>query len=683
MAKSHPMTLKPSARLQRYLGRDLIADPNLAIIEFVKNSYDAGAETVVVDFKLMESPDSIRISDDGIGMDEAAFRSNWLRPGYSEKSTDFKGSPTTSTANASAAQRASARAPSGEKGLGRLAAGRLGDVMEVWTRVKPTDRWLHVKFDWATFDDMTRSMDEVPIPFDFNTAPTDPEFEVGTVVLITKLRQRWTGRVAGRPTPGRSRTRLGRLKQDLEFLMRPQSAKTPGIRIDLRSDTYIEKSDVGIISPKMQQTTADYVFRFEIKQDRSKRPVVHRTLERLPAKATELGLPKAQKWPALVVTDQVARDEHRPATLVCGPISGEFRYTPPPRAKRAKEVDPVAAGVLLYRDGVMVEPYGLDEDDWLGVEARKASRQGHAAIAPATFSGQVVISRNENPNLQDMSNRLGLLEGEATEDLINNVRAEFAFFEELVYEEVVRPGWKPKAEKVAESARAAEGLATVKLRATAHSIGQPLQAMGIEVLNLERIARRPDMPKDAADEIRGVSERLESLITRMGVVVKRAVDAPDPTFAETDVRQLIEEAVAEMSPFAIERGISLTVDKLPAVTAIIPKDLIFEALRELLTNAIEAERPNGAAGTVHISMDSKAARGIDVRVVDDGIGIAGYMPGRPLSEVHSTKGRPAEGLVSLESAVRASRGRATVEKTGGSGTTFLVTLPRGTQAVGE
>lgn len=680
------MTLQPSARLQRYLGRELIADPNLAIIEFVKNSYDAGAETVVVDFRLAEQPCSIRISDNGIGMDEAAFRSNWLRPGYSEKSTDFTGKSTTSTVNASAAQRAAAREPSGEKGLGRLAASRLGDVMDVWTRATASDPWLHVKFDWAAFDDMTLAMDEVPIPFDFTVEPDEPEFDVGTIVLVTHLRQRWTGRVAGRPTAGRSRTRLGRLKQDLEFLMQPRSAKSPDIQIDLRSDSYIEASDVGIVSPTMQQTTADYIFRFEIKLGRSKRPVIHRTLERLPEKAKELGLPTVQRWSALVVTDQISRDEHRPATLASGPIAGEFRYTPPPRAKRAKEIDAVAAGVLLYRDGVLVEPYGLDDDDWVGVEARKASRQGHAAIAPATFSGQVFISRHDNPSLQDMSNRLGLLEGDAADDLINNVRAEFAFFEELVYEEVVRPGWKPKAEQAAESARAAERLATIKLRATAHSIGQPLSAMGIEVLNLERIARRSDIPNDAAEEIRAVSERLESYITRMGVVVKRAVDAPDPTFAETNVRELIEQVVAEMTPIAEEREISLTTGLLVDVIAIIPRDLVFEALRELIANAIEADRSNNADGTIRLTIDrtvGRASEGIEVRIADDGVGIEGYVHGRPLSEVQSTKGRPAEGLVSMESAVRASRGRVMVETTGGAGTTFLVLLPRGTQAVPE
>ena len=65
--------LCPSARLQRFLGRELIADPNLAVIEFVKNAYDAGASRVLIDFRLGGATRQLIVSDDGIGMDVQAF----------------------------------------------------------------------------------------------------------------------------------------------------------------------------------------------------------------------------------------------------------------------------------------------------------------------------------------------------------------------------------------------------------------------------------------------------------------------------------------------------------------------------------------------------------------------------------------------------------------------------------
>src|SRR5258708_5656190 len=131
---SEPMVLRPSARMQRYLGQDLIADPNLAVIEFVKNAYDAGARIVFVEFSLREgSPKRLRISDNGTGMDEEAFCANWLRPGFSEKSPDYHGPSLAASKNAPAFRLSTQREQAGEKGLGRLSAGRLGERMDIWT----------------------------------------------------------------------------------------------------------------------------------------------------------------------------------------------------------------------------------------------------------------------------------------------------------------------------------------------------------------------------------------------------------------------------------------------------------------------------------------------------------------------------------------------------------------------
>jgi DNA mismatch repair ATPase MutL len=54
--RTETLFFDPSARLQRCLGKELIADPNLTIAEFVKNSYDAGATEVYVEFKLGGHP---------------------------------------------------------------------------------------------------------------------------------------------------------------------------------------------------------------------------------------------------------------------------------------------------------------------------------------------------------------------------------------------------------------------------------------------------------------------------------------------------------------------------------------------------------------------------------------------------------------------------------------------------
>ena len=71
----------PSARLQHYLGNQLIADPNLAIIEFVKNAYDAGASHLYLDFTILDTDrTALVIADDGTGMDEHSFEAKLDAP---------------------------------------------------------------------------------------------------------------------------------------------------------------------------------------------------------------------------------------------------------------------------------------------------------------------------------------------------------------------------------------------------------------------------------------------------------------------------------------------------------------------------------------------------------------------------------------------------------------------------
>ncbi|MEU7779331.1 ATP-binding protein [Micromonospora parva] len=673
------MFFEPSARLQRYLGRELISDPNLAVIEFVKNSYDAGAANVVVDFRLREKPTSLLISDDGVGMDEEAFRSNWLRPGFSEKSMDYHGPALFARGNESAVKRLSRREPAGEKGLGRLAAGRLGGRMEVWTRPTPTDSWMHVVFDWARYDDMTKRITDVDIPYDFTTAPPVEEFGSGTVVQVSNLRQPWTGRVPGRAVRGRARTRLGRLKQDLQFLVRPLEPEYRRFEVDLRSDAFTDPDDVGIIVAGEGQSTADYIYRFSLDVDEADYVVIKRSIKRSVAIADELDLPREQELPEVTVNHTAAKREGRPEELRCGPFSGTFIYTPPPAARRASKVDGFASGVLLYRDGVLVEPYGLPGDDWVGVEARKASRQGHAAIQPATFSGHVMISRRENRELEDMSNRLGLLENEASDDFFEHVRAEFAFFEAIIYEEILRPRWRTPAAKATVQARHAAELAAVRLRATAHSAGQPLQALAFDVIRLEDIASRSDLPQDVKDDLAHINRRIGTHLDKLGSIIARFTGESVPEFRDTAVQALIDAAYREKAPLAEAEGVALCVKPRVSVedlSVLVPAELIVDAVEELLANAIEAPRPEGVSAEVELVISAEEPNVVRISIIDNGTGIEGKGDDSSILGVPSTKARPAEGLPLVENAVKVSQGSVRILQTGPSGTTIAIDLPR-------
>ena len=89
---------KTNILLKNIIGKDLITDDNLAVLELVKNSFDAGSPKVSIIYKNivsnddnvhLEKPSShtsqLIIKDEGVGMDENDLINKWLNIAYSEK----------------------------------------------------------------------------------------------------------------------------------------------------------------------------------------------------------------------------------------------------------------------------------------------------------------------------------------------------------------------------------------------------------------------------------------------------------------------------------------------------------------------------------------------------------------------------------------------------------------------
>lgn len=669
-------SLVPSARLQRFLGRELIADPNLAVIEFVKNAYDAGASRVVVEFRLGVDLRQLVVTDDGIGMDLDSFRDNWMRPGFSEKSPEAPAGSRPRPRRTPADKRRASRQQLGEKGLGRLASGRLGEVLEVYTRRSRSDDWLHVTFDWRRFDDMSKAMSDVPIPYDADPPPFDLQFETGTVVVISGLRLRWEGRVPGRPVPGRSRTRLGRLKQDLTWLLRPLDEEDVEFEVEIRSDRFDSTHDLGVVTPTTAQRDTDYRYEFEVETDAHDRVIVKRRLRRSPELAKALGEQRSQSFKPVKLDPEVARRLNRPETLTCGQISGVFLYTPPPKGQRAVAEAAVGHGVLLYRDGALVEPYGLDGNDWVGVEARKAQRQGHALIQPNTLSGEIHISRELNPDLVDMANRQGLLDNDASSEFVAHVQAEFREFETLIEPELERRHYKSKPEQAAESAEQRLALARVRMRAVSHSLRQPLLGLTGEMKILEQLARRSDLPDEVRRQLARVSEAALEYVRRAEVQLARLAELKVPEYANVTPNDLLTEAVSEADDTLKDHGVELTVRTESDRELVLPKALVVDALAELLKNAAEAPRPPRRAPTVTLAVTDHGSRDIAIEVSDNGTGMEGVDAHTPLSDVLlATKARPSGGLMMVEDSLTIIRGSVALTSNSEGGATILVVLP--------
>src|SRR5258707_1195286 len=112
--------LRFSTDILSRLGEELNPNADQGIMELVRNSYDADAVQCCVELiGTDEAGGVVRVTDDGLGMSREALRDGWLVLGKSGKET------------LRVTERK--RRVIGNKGLGRLAALRLGQTTNVMT----------------------------------------------------------------------------------------------------------------------------------------------------------------------------------------------------------------------------------------------------------------------------------------------------------------------------------------------------------------------------------------------------------------------------------------------------------------------------------------------------------------------------------------------------------------------
>lgn len=139
--------LDVDAQVVRQLGEELITDAEQALLELVKNSYDADASwcNVIIDSKFSSKDNSfeeigkIVVQDDGLGMSYEDIQRGWLTISLSPKrEMKLKGKTT----------KKYDRTPLGDKGLGRLGTMKLGNRLEIFTHHNIKDKGYRVTFQW-------------------------------------------------------------------------------------------------------------------------------------------------------------------------------------------------------------------------------------------------------------------------------------------------------------------------------------------------------------------------------------------------------------------------------------------------------------------------------------------------------------------------------------------------------
>ena len=172
---------KITPRIIAHLGEDLIKNESIAVLELVKNSYDAYASMCdVLKEKKNGKINSIQITDNGCGMNVDVIKDVWLVIGTDNKKKILN-------------QERVKRYPLGEKGIGRLGVHKLGRKITLISKTQ-NDSEVVLDIDWRKLE-TANSIDSFPIEINQNLFPKYfDEGETGTKIIIESLKTNWDRR---------------------------------------------------------------------------------------------------------------------------------------------------------------------------------------------------------------------------------------------------------------------------------------------------------------------------------------------------------------------------------------------------------------------------------------------------------------------------------------------------------
>jgi len=446
-----------SARTARLIGQENFANADGAVIELVKNGYDADAQNCIIIFD--NSPDnteehSIYIIDNGSGMTDEIITKHWMMIGTDNKEKSYKTDH--------------GRVKTGAKGIGRFALDRLGQRARITTISNQTKEACIWEVDWSDFQkpgialsDVKASLEKVEQRVDFIPYLKEKfpelkslaalldniELSHGTIIKISSLKDSW------------DENDIGKLFNNLEVLIPPK--EQPDFQIHLFSriaprkygqvdnayyDNYDYKLSANYLDDENQTV--------EIKIKRNEL-----SIEKLETEYKEVfQLPRMQKFPYDIDTFKKQEFSYKTTLkeLVTGfeyvdrqgllKKIGKFSFTfyfiknatsddkgdgkyPYKSVNSAERIAWLKkfGGVKIFRDDFRVRPYGENGEDWLKLGERQArspqgagQRYGAYRIRPNQISGTINISRVTNVNFQDKSGREGIQENDIF-DLFKNI----------------------------------------------------------------------------------------------------------------------------------------------------------------------------------------------------------------------------------------------------------------------
>ncbi|WP_346399051.1 sensor histidine kinase [Pseudomonas syringae] len=353
------------------LGEELNQGTDQSILELIKNSYDADAKKCVVELIDTTQPGGkIIVTDDGEGMDGTSIRDSWLVLGKSSKN--------------SSQSTLLGRVPSGSKGLGRLAALRMGRVVKLQSTKFSADFSSQLIVSWDLFDNAS-TVEEVDLIIDSVPAV----MLKGTRTELQDLR-----------TAIRS-DELKKLARVVLLLTDPFEDKESGFEVVLKAAEFdeIEKllkqkyfdsceyhlstrvDDNGMVSAQIKDWQGNVLHEG-----------THEQVRRKSAEPYKIPPSKFDFWAFLLKKDSFTSGRN----VNLGDVREWLKHF---------------GGVHVYQDDVRVSPYGGTGDDWLGINL---TRTQNPEERPSTNNsiGRVSLSNRGKYFLTQKTDRSGYIEDE-------------------------------------------------------------------------------------------------------------------------------------------------------------------------------------------------------------------------------------------------------------------------------
>ena len=388
MGTKDNLKFRVSAELKNILGRDLITSPDIAILELVKNSYDAHASKVEITF----DEDYLEIADNGKGMSKDDLINKWLFVAYSAKSDGTEDISYRSKFK---------RHYAGAKGIGRLSCDRLAQKLTLTTRSTDENKTEVLHVDWSSFDlSKQAEFDTIDIPHE--TIDIIPQFPLssstGTKLEFTGLHLSW------------SRDDIKRLRRSLEKMINPFSGTDDNFQIEIIAPQMIDEDNVSkskhdIVNGIIENSIAD-ILKLKTTQIESyiEDGKIHSILKDRGILMYEIEETN-REFPKL---------SNASISLFFLNRAAKYSFT----AKMG--IEPINYGnIFLFRNSFRILPFGESGDDSWGLNKRQ--QQGFKRfLGTRDLFGRVDIE-TDNPNLiREVSSRDGgLIKTEASQQLMN------------------------------------------------------------------------------------------------------------------------------------------------------------------------------------------------------------------------------------------------------------------------